>query len=815
LRFLGTSQIRCVEDGRHFRPGNHARLAQQIQGRLGEVANPENSFILRRIYPWLPSSSQTFQRAEPLTRIRDIAHRNDIPGELKREIKTSLQNKLHRCAGPEDLVTSLALLERITAPGTHYPEAFVAQFRIFHEELKEFFNASSVEARLKALPLQTGGDGANLVHTFFEQRKDGGITGQLVLLSTLTHLRTWLNKQLRKAPGPVAQDFILADIGLEDFAFVLSSELLNSLERASAVKEPNQRAAPWLRCLGVLRMLTANLALSNIQPEECEAIGSELQAWAKQFDPAARDELLRLKATVERSRRLAEDYSGWIIELFAPCAEKLGRALGLAEHAVGVFCEADLRSHLVFQLSKLASSLLHRLRTELKLPPWDVLVPGSGTGRIRSLARLEESEGRERDPEILLLERAAGDEEIPTGSAGIVLAHELPHLSHLAVRARQAGIVLVACEDPATFSQAASLRDQIITLSASERGVSWTPARATQRRQQCCVHCYFDQAPAQVRQSAERMWMTLEEVTPETGGAKADCVRRLAQLARDGRGGFKTPASLVIPFGVMEAALRASPKAEAEYLKLVREPAHPDIRRLQELLEGVQIPERSVAEFTARFGRDAALIVRSSANIEDLPGQAGAGLYDSVPGVSPANVTSAIKRVWASLWTSRAVASRQQAGIAHDRAHMAVLIQQMLAPELSFVLHTSNPISRNASEVYVEVAVGLGETLVSGSTRGTPYRLVCDKRSGAVRVAAFASFSQALFPSGGGGVKREIVDYSQVPLTRDARTRQELGGRLGAIGAWVEEALKQPQDIEGAVMNGEIYLVQSRPQQGV
>src|SRR5262245_6554764 len=151
LRFLGTGKIPCAEDGRHFRPAHHARIALHIQERLARLTTPDNACIARKIYPWLPSSAHTFRRAEPLTRIRDIAHRNDIPSELKREIKHSLQNKLHRCAGTEDLATCSALLERITAPGANYPAAFVEQFRLFHEELREFFNARSLDERLKAL----------------------------------------------------------------------------------------------------------------------------------------------------------------------------------------------------------------------------------------------------------------------------------------------------------------------------------------------------------------------------------------------------------------------------------------------------------------------------------------------------------------------------------------------------------------------------------------------------------------------------------------------------------------------------------------
>ena len=39
----------------------------------------------------LPSFTDKFQAKEPLTRIRDIAHRNDIPHDIKKEIKHTIQ----------------------------------------------------------------------------------------------------------------------------------------------------------------------------------------------------------------------------------------------------------------------------------------------------------------------------------------------------------------------------------------------------------------------------------------------------------------------------------------------------------------------------------------------------------------------------------------------------------------------------------------------------------------------------------------------------------------------------------------------------
>lgn len=60
---------------------------------------------------------------------------------------------------------------------------------------------------------------------------------------------------------------------------------------------------------------------------------------------------------------------------------------------------------------------------------------------------------------------------------------------------------------------------------------------------------------------------------------------------------------------------------------------------------------------------------------------------------------------------------------------MAVLVQQQLSPDLSFVLHTVSPLDGDKDTMYAELAVGLGETLASG-TRGSPWRLAVNKSTG-------------------------------------------------------------------------------------
>ncbi len=61
------------------------------------------------------------------------------------------QNKLHRNAGPEDLAATEAMLARVTAPGAAFAPAFVAEFRTFTAELRDFFNAGAFADMLALL----------------------------------------------------------------------------------------------------------------------------------------------------------------------------------------------------------------------------------------------------------------------------------------------------------------------------------------------------------------------------------------------------------------------------------------------------------------------------------------------------------------------------------------------------------------------------------------------------------------------------------------------------------------------------------------
>jgi phosphoglucan,water dikinase len=816
LRFLGTGEVACEENGGHYRPNHHARAAQAIETILSRISTAQTAWILRKIYPWLPAYSAEFQRGEPLTRIRDIAHRNDIPKELKQEIKQRLQNKLHRSAGPEDLKTSAEILARVTAPGTVYSEDFVEQFKLFHQELSEFFNAAELEARLEALAPHLAPEVNQHLGDFLklkaqDERSDNEL---LTLLEHLTELRKALARPWSEAEGGAqSQQRRLADIGLEDYAFVLLSEYANRLADFTAEDS-------WEGLFKALDLALSNVRLGLTEPEECEVLICELAAWSHPFDKTHRFHRLRLKATLERVRRIGERYSAQIISLFTPRVESLGRALWVKEHAVRVFAEGDIRANVVFQLSKLAEIGEGALRRALDLPPWQAVVSGEAVGRLLPISHLGTLEPSD-EPIIALLERAEGDEEIPAYVVAVILTHAIPHLSHLGVRARQAAVPFASTDEPNSTARLQAYIGKPVRLKVMANDLSIEEADCTdaQTRQ----HIGQANSRLSVVEPTERITLkSLTQANVANCGAKAAGAGRLAELAQASRGLFEVPRGAAVPFGVMEACLATNPEREREYAALrayLGDANMADLEttldRLRRLIADIEVPNALALEIREHFGDTARLAVRSSANGEDLADMAGAGLYESVLGVSINDSMEAVRQVWASLWTRRATMSRRQASVPHDGIRMAVLIQTMLDPELSFIIHSADVASGSRDWAQVELAVGLGETLASAGQPGTPYRMRCEYGSGVCTVSAYASYSLALQMEPTRGVREQRLDYSKIPLSRDITVAPALGKRLAEIAHFIEDAQGEPQDIEGAIKDGTIFIVQSRPQQGL
>ncbi|XP_047980854.1 phosphoglucan, water dikinase, chloroplastic [Salvia hispanica] len=889
LKWINTGQIPCFEDGGHHRPNRHAEISRLIFRDLERISSRKDTslqelLVIRKIHPCLPSFKAEFTASVPLTRIRDIAHRNDIPHDLKQEIKHTIQNKLHRCAGPEDLVATEAMLGRITKNPGQYSEAFVQQFKIFHQELKDFFNAGSLEEQLESIKDSLGSSSS--LAQFLESKKaldnvgandiskSEWITVLMKTIQSLDNLRQEIAKGLdsglrNDAPDAaiaMRQKWRLCEIGLEDYSFVLLSRFVNELEAVGgahwlAENVEQKNAGSWSEPLGALVASIHQLGLSGWKPGECKAIGNELIAWQNRglletegSENGTRIWGLRLKATLDRAKRLTEEYSEALLNIFPERVRILGNAFGVPDNTVRTYAEAEIRAGVIFQVSKLCTLLLKAVRNVLGSEGWDILVPGDAVGTLIQVDSIVPGSipSSVTGPVILVVNRADGDEEVTAAGdniTGVILLQELPHLSHLGVRARQERVVFVTCEDDEKVSDIRNLSGKFVRLKASPSGVSLVQTSAESSNGNIPVgnkptdgssktgdleqNSMSSETEIKMGTSSGGV-IAVEDATIQDSGAKAASCGRLASLAAASNkvyneGGvpasFNAPKGAVIPFRSMELALERNGSLET-YVSLLESIETAEIdgeldrlcNRLQELISSLSPSKETVETISKMFPDTARLIVRSSANVEDLAGMSAAGLYESIPNVSPSNPIvfgHAVARVWASLYTRRAVLSRRAACVPQDQAVMAVLVQEMLSPDLSFVLHTVSPTDKNEDVVEAEIAPGLGETLASG-TRGTPWRLAAGKFDGTVRSLAFANFSEEMVVRGGGPADGEViqltVDYSKKPLTVDASFRQQLGRKLGAVGFFLEQKFDGAQDVEGCLVGKDIYIVQTRPQ---
>lgn len=60
--------------------------------------------------------------------------------------------------------------------------------------------------------------------------------------------------------------------------------------------------------------------------------------------------------------------------------------------------------------------------------------------------------------------------------------------------------------------------------------------------------------------------------------------------------------------------------------------------------------------------------------------------------------------------------------------------------------------------------------------------------------------------------EKVVLDYSSDPLMIDGNFRQSILSSIARAGNAIEELYGSPQDIEGVVRDGKIYVVQTRPQ---
>ena len=198
--------------------------------------------------------------------------------------------------------------------------------------------------------------------------------------------------------------------------------------------------------------------------------------------------------------------------------------------------------------------------------------------------------------------------------------------------------------------------------------------------------------------------------------------------------------------------------------------------------------------------------VRSSAVDEDGAAASFAGQHETflnIVGVD--SIMQAVTRCWESARSERALEYRRKQGLSGARLQLAVLVQQLIASDVSAVVFSANPITGSRDEMVINASWGLGESIVGGTV--IPDTFIVRKSDLAVIQRVIAD-KQRMTVSAPRGTRE--VDVPRF-LRQEACLNDEHVVEMAKLARTLEGTMEHPVDVEAAYAGGELYVLQCRP----
>lgn len=192
--------------------------------------------------------------------------------------------------------------------------------------------------------------------------------------------------------------------------------------------------------------------------------------------------------------------------------------------------------------------------------------------------------------------------------------------------------------------------------------------------------------------------------------------------------------------------------------------------------------------------------VRSSATVEDMSEASSAGVYKTTLNVTDQDeLILAVIEGFESFSSDQAGKYRQHT-VGDVDGGMALVVQSMVDADASGVLFTRSPLNESLDEQVINATYGIGSLLVSGEVPGDVFSI---DEFGQVSTVSLSEKSIKLITS---GIVEIDSDMRKRPCL-DEPTLQE----LFQYGKKIEGIFGSPQDIEFAVKEGKIWILQARP----
>ena len=291
-----------------------------------------------------------------------------------------------------------------------------------------------------------------------------------------------------------------------------------------------------------------------------------------------------------------------------------------------------------------------------------------------------------------------------------------------------------------------------------------------------------------------------------------------ASLCRMSRAGLPVPEGFIVRSEMFNAFMEANGLWDYVFEKLGTIDFSSDASliavsaEIRQKIIDCPVPQEMAEDIVGHYSKIGSgsepVAVRSSGTAEDLDDASFAGQQETFLFViGNDDVVKFIKECWASLYNDRAIFYRREKKFDERSISIAVVVQRMVSAQKAGVMFTSNPITNDYHTVVLEAAWGLGEAIVSGIV--TPDNLWIDKRTGEVTTEYISEKETMVVRlSERGGTKEEPVpeELREAPVLSEEERNQ-----LVDLARRIEGFYNKPEDIEWAIVDGQVFLLQSRP----
>lgn len=212
-------------------------------------------------------------------------------------------------------------------------------------------------------------------------------------------------------------------------------------------------------------------------------------------------------------------------------------------------------------------------------------------------------------------------------------------------------------------------------------------------------------------------------------------------------------------------------------------------------------------------GKEVLVAVRSSATAEDIAEASFAGQQDTYLNVSRSELIEAVKKVWASLYTARAISYRKAKNIDQLNISMAVVVQKMVNSRSAGVMLTLHPSTGDRNYIVIESSWGLGESVVGGKV--TPDEVVIEKSSLKIVERRLSHKTSKIIYDPVARKNKTVQLTGEEADTMSINDEEAI--ELAKLALKIEEHYGRPMDIEWAIDSDmkfpdNVFIVQARPE---